>query len=152
MFYRIPLGICLFCVFWKRIHLGFYGKCQKMRQQTLTGPCPVVLLAELTLPQNNVFLFDAHSVVWRTEKCMLVIKEREGWRRKWTPHLRNFRIFFDWHEARWKEGGSFCFCKADRCTMNLIVLGNSKKQRKEKGGSQFISTGVKRVIISAAPY
>lgn len=36
--------------------------------------------------------------------------------------------------------------------MNLIVLGNSKKQRKEKGGSQFISTGVKRVIISDAPY
>lgn len=51
--------------------------------------------------------------------------------------------FFDWHEARWKEGGSFGFCKADRCTTNVIVLRYSKRQRKEKGGGQFISTGVK---------
>lgn len=36
--------------------------------------------------------------------------------------------------------------------MNLIVLGKSKKQRKGKGGGQFITTGVKRVIISDTPY
>lgn len=53
--HKIHLGICLFYIFWKRIHLGFYRKCQKMRQQRLTSLCSAVPLAKLLHPKTMYF-------------------------------------------------------------------------------------------------
>lgn len=152
MFYKIPLGICLFCLFWKRINLGFYGKWQKMGQQRLTSPCSVMLLAELTLPQNNVFLFDSHPAAWRTEKCMQIIKEREWWEVNATSEKPSPYSLTDLRPGE-KRGAPFVSVKLtevqSRWTWLYLVIPKDRGKKKEEANlSPRVS---KHVIISDAP-
>lgn len=128
VFYKIPLGICLSCIR-NRIHLSSYGKCLKIRKWRITGPCSVVLLTELTL-ENNVFLIPILLLEGQKDLCRL-LKAAVGL--KVNSRFEELSPYFlDCYVASWKEGVSFCFCKADRYTMKLIGLGNSKEAEQKK--------------------